>query len=175
MDDQLFNKPDYNAPRLVRRDSRPSVTEICAELLIGEYPRPQDAAWLRQDHRVTAVHSLQDDLDLRINGLDELVLAEAYAAAGIRFARTPISDAGSDCMAQRLDTALQCLVRLVADGERVYLHCNAGLNRAPTLAIGFLHVQAGLTLREAMDHVKSRRVCGPYMSVLENYFDGSKS
>ncbi len=175
MDDHLFNNPRHDMARPARSDVRPSVTEICPELLIGEYPRPQDAVWLSQCHRVTAVHSLQDDLDLRLNGLDEAALAEAYAAAGIRFARTPIADAGADSMAQRLDPALACLRRLVAEGERVYLHCNAGLNRAPTLAIGFLHVQGGLPLREAMEHVKSRRACGPYMTVLENYFAGPES
>jgi hypothetical protein len=52
MDWLTFRQPDEAR---FRRETPPSVTEILPELLIGEYPRPQDAAWLRQVHGVTAM------------------------------------------------------------------------------------------------------------------------
>ena len=55
-------------------------------------------------------------------------------------------------------------------GERVYLHCNAGMNRAPTIAIAYLHVHHAMPLLEARDFVKTRRACLPYMTVLEARF-----
>ncbi len=156
-------------PRRVRHDP-PSVSEIIPELLIGEYPRVQDIGWLRRNFRVTAVHNLQDDDDLRINGLDILELRALYESEGIRFLRTPIPDGSADAMRAHLEHALNGLRSLVAPGERVYLHCNAGLNRAPTLAIAYLRACRRMSLDEAVAHVKKRRACGPFMTVLEDYF-----
>ena len=84
--------------------------------------------------------------------------------------RTPIQDGSADAMAERLEVALSDLRDLVAPGSRVYLHCNAGMNRAPTLAIAFLRAYRQMSLEEAMKLVKKNRACGPFMTVLEEYF-----
>jgi protein-tyrosine phosphatase len=149
---------------------RPSVSEITDYLLVGEYPRDHDIEWLRNEHRVTAIHNLQDDEDLRINALDIAVLHEVSARHGIKLVRTPIQDGSADDMAHRLQAALRDLAMLVEGRERVYLHCNGGLNRAPTLAIAYLRAHGGMSLDEALAHVKRRRSCGPFMTVLEDYF-----
>jgi protein-tyrosine phosphatase len=73
-------------------------------------------------------------------------------------------------MADRLRAALSDLASLLSAQERVYLHCNAGLNRAPTLAIAYLRAHGGMSLNEALAHVKRRRSCGPFMTILEDYF-----
>jgi protein-tyrosine phosphatase len=44
------------------------------------------------------------------------------------------------------------------------------LNRAPTIAIAYLRAHRQMSLNEAMAHVKKRRACGPFMTVLEDYF-----
>jgi len=137
---------------------------------VGEYPRADDIEWLRNEHRVTAIHNLQDDEDLRINALDIALLRENSARHGIKLVRTPIQDGSADDMAERLPAALDDLSALVAAGERIYLHCNAGLNRAPTLEIAYLQARGGMSLDEALAHVKKRRSCGPFMTVLEDYF-----
>ncbi len=152
------------------RDRRPSVTEVSDNLLVGEYPAAEDIGWLKETFAVTAVHNLQDDYDLRHNGLDIGELRAAYARHGIKLVRTPISDGSADHMAERLEAALADLRALIDSGERVYLHCNAGLNRAPTLAIAHLRAHGGMSLDEAAAHLKRRRACGPFMTVLEDYF-----
>jgi protein-tyrosine phosphatase len=156
--------------RVVRTYERPSVTEICPRLLIGEFPRVEDISWLRQEFGITAVQNLQDDQDLALNGLRENDLARAYSQNGMRMVRTPIQDGSADAMASRLSDALGELERLIDTGERVYLHCNAGLNRAPTLAIAYLRAHCEMSLDEACAHVKARRACGPFMTILEDYF-----
>ena len=162
-------RPD-NGPRPTRGAVRPTVSEITDYLLVGEYPRDHDIQWLRDEHRVTAIHNLQDDEDLRINALDIRLLREVSARHGIKHVRTPIQDGSADDMADRLVVALNELAALLADRQRVYLHCNAGLNRAPTLAIAYLRAHGGMSLNEALAHVKQRRSCGPFMTVLEDYF-----
>jgi len=167
---EWWNQRRDHGPRPARGDVRPTVSEITDYLLVGEYPRDHDIKWLRDEHRVTAIHNLQDDEDLRINGLDIAMLRAASARHGIKLVRTPIQDGSADDMADRLRVALSDLAALVAGRERVYLHCNAGLNRAPTLAIAYLRAHGGMSLDEALAHVKKRRSCGPFMTILEDYF-----
>jgi protein-tyrosine phosphatase len=152
------------------RASRPSVAEITRHLLIGEYLHPNDIGWLKESFHVTAVHNLQDDDDLRLHGLDLQAVRAECDANGIRFVRTPIQDGSADAMGERLRVALDDLHALIADGRRVYVHCNAGLNRAPTLVIGYLRAHGKMSLDEAVAHVKKHRACGPFMTILEDYF-----
>jgi len=167
--DWFSKRPEHTA-RPSRNGRRPSVSVLSDELLIGEYPSEADIAWLRETYGVTAVHNLQDDDDLRLNGLDDRGLIAEYTAHGINYVRTPIQDGSADAMAERLEAALNDLHELVAPGSRVYLHCNAGMNRAPTLAIAFLRAYRQMSLQEAMVLVKKQRACGPFMTVLEEYF-----
>jgi protein-tyrosine phosphatase len=165
-----FTRRPYEEVRPTRGNGRPSVSPITDSLLVGEYPRIGDIEWLKHEFRITAIHNLQDDEDLRINGIDVLGLRDACRQYEIKLVRTPIRDGSSDDMAARLGDALRCLENLLGSKERVYLHCNAGLNRAPTLAIAWLRTNAGMSLNEAMAHVKKRRACGPFMTVLEAHF-----
>ena len=165
-----FSKRSDETPRPTRNGRRPSVSVISDELLVGEYPGQTDIAWLKDTYGITAVHNLQDDDDLRMNGLDARGLSAEYTLQGIDYVRTPIQDGSADAMAERLEAALHDLRDLVAPGSRVYLHCNAGMNRAPTLAIAFLRAYRQMSLEEAMVLVKKNRACGPFMTVLEEYF-----
>ncbi len=174
IDDLWTLRPD-SVQRFDRGDRRPSLTELLPELLIGEYPAPGDIAWLREVHRVTAIHSLQDDRDLVVNGLDIKAIEQACRENEIKFVRTPIADGSSDDLAAHLGEALEVLNGLVEAGARVYLHCNAGINRSPSVAIAFIHQYRGLSLEEAARFVKERRSCGPFLSVLEQYFRVSPS
>jgi protein-tyrosine phosphatase len=165
-----FSKRSEHTPRPSRNGRRPSVSVLSDELLIGEYPNEADIGWLKETYGITAVHNLQDDDDLLMNGLDDRGLAAEYNAHGIDYVRTPIQDGSADAMAERLEAALIDLRGLIAPGSRVYLHCNAGMNRAPTLAIAFLRAYRQMSLDEAMMLVKKLRACGPFMTVLEEYF-----
>jgi len=167
--DWFSRRPDDEV-RPTRGNGRPSVSVITDSLLVGEYPRISDIEWLKEEFRITAIQNLQDDEDLRINGINVIGLREVCQRHQVKLVRTPIRDGSSDDMAARLGDALQHLQDLIDGKERVFLHCNAGLNRAPTLAIAWLHAKAGMSLNEAMTHVKKRRACGPFMTVLEAHF-----
>jgi atypical dual specificity phosphatase len=151
----------------VRPAGHPEFAEILPNLLVGEYPTPDDALWLRRVQRVTAVLSLQDDADLASKGLVLSEIERAYSSQRLRFHRMPVPDCDNDFLQARLDAIVAQLRRLHDDAERVYLHCNAGMNRAPTVAIAYLHVHHEMGLDAARDFVKQRRHCVPYMRVLE--------
>jgi protein-tyrosine phosphatase len=149
------------------RPRRPSLTRIVPGLLVGEYPRVIDVAWLRQTHAVTAVVSLQDDFDLAAKGLRIADLEDAYRRYGIALRRVPIADGDVGAVAARLDGAVEAVRELLAGGHTVLLHCNAGYNRAPTIAIAYLTAHGGLGLAEANELVRRCRPCVPYLSILE--------
>jgi protein-tyrosine phosphatase len=156
-----------------RPGGRPDLSVILPGLLVGEYPTADDAEWLHAVHGVTAVVSLQDDADLASKGLLLGELEHAYRRHGLHFRRIPVPDCDNDVLAARLDESVSVLRALLAGGGRVYLHCNAGMNRAPTIAIAYLHAAHGLSLSAARDFVKQRRHCIPYMRVLETHFGSS--
>lgn len=140
------------------------------ELLIGEFPRPEDIGWLKETFGVTAVHNLQDQADFEHHGVDFAALSAACRRHDVRIVRTPIPDGSAEELGLRLGPVLEDLKALIDAGERVYLHCNAGLNRAPTVAIAFMRAYRGMSLDEALAHVKRRRSCGPFMATLEEHF-----
>ena len=149
-----------------RPGGRPSLAVIRPGLVIGEYPLPEDAPWLRETHAVTAVVSLQDDADLASKGLRLVTLEDAYRSASVAFHRIPVADGDDERLAERLGDIVALVGRLIDEGGRVYLNCNAGFNRAPTAAIAYLCVREGLAIDVARDDVKAKRHCVPYMRAL---------
>lgn len=154
----------------VRPGARPSLAAVTEALLVGEYLIPDDLPWLVDAHGVTAIVSLQDDADLASKNLRVADLERAFGAHGLGFHRVPIPDGDVEALAASLDRLVVLLADLIGAGGRVYLHCNAGYNRAPTVAIAYLHARGGLSLAAARDHVKARRQCVPYMRALEARF-----
>src|SRR5437763_15955223 len=86
-----------------RPGARPGLNVIRPGLLVGEYPTPEDAAWLRDQHGVTAVVSLQDDADLASKGLRLAAPERAYREHGLASHRIAVRG-GDD---QNIDTRLR--------------------------------------------------------------------
>jgi len=169
----MLRPPLWRAARVDGGAWRPRCSEVLPALIVGAYPTPEDAAWLRAEHRITAVLSLQDDADLASKGLQLDGLRTAYDAAGVRFERAPLTDNDVDMLRLQLPRIVAQLDALLAHDHRVYLHCNAGVNRAPTVAIAYLHARCGLPLEEARDHVKARLHCVPYMRLLAEMYSAA--
>jgi len=152
-----------------RPTPRPGFAALRAHLLVGEYPMPADARWLAEAQGVTAVVSLQDDADLESKGLDLVQLEGAYREAGLAFQRFPVPDGDESHLVARLAAVVGHIARIVDAGGRVYLHCNAGYNRAPTVAIAFLTAHEGLAPAAARAAMRACRPCVPYMRAVEAY------
>lgn len=156
----------------LRPAGRPGLSEITDRLLVGEYPRPADAAWLGTEHRVSAVICLQDDADLLAKQIVCKELVEAYRDAEIAWHHFPVADGDPAALAARLLEIADVLHELLEGGARVLVHCNGGYNRAPTVAIAYLVRHAGMSLAAARRHVRERRACAPYVRALESALGG---
>lgn len=136
-------------------------------MFVGEYLLPSDASWLAIDLGIRAVLNLQDDADLIAKNLSAKALEEAFAAHGIEFQRIPVADGSHEQLLAALTPAVTWIAERAQMGQRVYVHCNAGVNRAPTVAIAYLRVSRNLALHRARAWVQQRRPCVPYWTVLE--------
>ncbi|MGB9606681.1 MAG: dual specificity protein phosphatase family protein, partial [Bryobacteraceae bacterium] len=88
-------------------------------------------------------------------------------AAGLHAAREPVRDFDPENLAERLPDCARALDALVAAGHKVYLHCTAGVNRSPSVAIAWLVWKRGMSLREAYALVKQRRYCEPGLAAIQ--------
>ncbi len=155
----------------MRPAGRPGVSTILENrLLIGEYPTPDDVVWLRDEHGIEVVVSLQDDIDLTYKSIDLPSLERAYEEAGLPLHRFGVIDGDPDDLVPALGPILATLHGQLVERRRVYVQCNAGFNRAPSVAIAYLHAHRAMSLEEAHAYVKERRACAPYLAALRRYF-----
>ena len=140
-------------------------------LYVGRYPQdPDDVARLRDELGVGAVLNLQSDEDLLDRAIQWPAMWKTYVAGGIVVERVPILDFAKDDLLRNVEAAVQKLHELRDDrGLSVYLHCNAGINRSPTIAIAYLALYQGMTLDDAQVLVEQRHRCIPYVDVLRKW------
>jgi Dual specificity phosphatase, catalytic domain len=140
--------------------------QILPRLFIGSHPRTvDDIERLRRETGLTAVLNIHTDDDMRAVNLDWPPLEAYYQTCPVVLRRAPMIEEQLELRA-KLCNCIQTLSQLLAEGHTVYLHCTAGIGRAPTVAIGYLHTCLGWELGEAIDHVKQLRQCAPHVEAL---------
>ena len=120
--------------------------------------------WLKRHLGVTAVLNLQTDDDFDRWNMDWPRLEAHYHHLGIEVKRVPVRDLSPGTLQILLPNCVEALSSLLDDGHRVLVHCNKGVNRSPSTVITYLHWVKKWDLAKAVDHVRSRRRCDPYMA-----------
>jgi protein-tyrosine phosphatase len=144
-----------------------NLTRIQPELFVGTCPRtPVDVDRLTSGPRITAVLNLQTDEDFVNQGLDWDAVHNQYQARDLVVARWPIRDFDPHDLRQRLAGAVEQLHALLGVGHRVYVHCTAGIGRAPGVAIAYLTWIQGWDLERAYRFVTEQRACAPYIEAI---------
>ena len=104
-----------------------------------------------------------------------LCQAAGSLAKSQRGLRRLSAGAAGDELARLVKVAAEGVHSLVQEAEaknqapRVYIHCTAGMGRAPAVACVYLVLHKGFKLNDALDHCKRHRnVCAPNWSAMEN-------
>jgi protein-tyrosine phosphatase len=141
--------------------------QILPQLFVGSRPRiVEDIDELVRDTGITAVLNLQTDEDMVWYDTDWEKLEAHYRKTEIEIIRFPIRDFDPDDLREQLPQCVRALEKLFAAGHTVYLHCTAGVNRSPTVAIAYIHWCRGWNLEKAAAYVKQRRTCSPEVDAI---------
>jgi protein-tyrosine phosphatase len=136
---------------------------------VGGYIRPSDVPALSH-LGISAVVSMQSDMDLMNLGISISTLYEALTRAGIGLFRIPTVDFDSSDLSDNISEAVARLEEaLEPECAKAYVHCTAGINRGPTVVAAYLIKTQGFSPREACNFVKSRRYCDPVIESLGNF------
>jgi atypical dual specificity phosphatase len=139
--------------------------EILPNLFVGCCPDPEMIESFRE-WGITAVLNLQSDDDFEAHGIDWPELRATYSSLEIKVRRVPITDFDDHDLREKLHEAVRVLTELIRQEQTVFIHCNAGINRSPSVVICFLHWTEGWDLDEAVRHVRRCHPCAPVMDVI---------
>jgi|SaaInlStandDraft_4_1057021.scaffolds.fasta_scaffold131787_2 predicted protein tyrosine phosphatase len=122
-------------------DRRPRLTCVNEQVVVGGTLTARRAALLRQEGIDTVV-SLQGER------LDDMTHLRAHLWLPSRDGRPPD--------AHQLELGVRFIRGQVANGRKVYIHCHAGVGRAPTLAAAYL-VSTGVAPDDAIAAIRAVR------------------
>ena len=132
-------------------------------LLIGSCPESAADIDALKAAGISAVLNLQTDDDLLDRDIDWTAMEAHYRRLDVEVRRVPIEDFSPSDLRKKLRACVRILEGLIDAGRTVYVHCNAGINRSPTVAVAYLHWVEKHDLPAAHAHVMSRRPCDPYV------------
>ncbi|MEO0368324.1 MAG: dual specificity protein phosphatase family protein [Pseudomonadota bacterium] len=142
-------------------------SRVEADIFVGSAPlNSVDVARLQQ-LKVTAVLSLQSDEDLKTHRIDWLKLQSAYSYNSVLLQRYPIQDFDENDLGVKLPIAVLGLHNLLTQGHRVYVHCNAGVCRAPGTILTYLCHFRGMEVEQGLAYLRKQRPqANPYLSAV---------
>ncbi|KAM6598862.1 hypothetical protein CsatA_018471 [Cannabis sativa] len=138
-------------------------TLIADNLIVGSQPqKPEDIDHLKQEENVAYILNLQQDKDVEYWGIDLQAIVKRCQELGIRHMRRPARDFDPESLRNGLPKAVSSLEWAISEGKgKVYVHCSAGLGRAPAVAIAYMFWFCGMNLNAAYEKLTSKRPCGP--------------
>ena len=148
------------------------IDEVADGLWVGPVPDSPERIAVLQQKGVTGLVSVQTDRDLQAVGVPWPLLWKFLMAQGIAAHRHPIVDFDETALVRGLTPAVAAVQEMRSDRRVTYLHCTAGVNRSPTVAIAWLVRHQGLDLQTAGAQVTSRRPSAPHRSALERWLKG---
>lgn len=137
---------------------------VLPDLIVGScLQTPADADKLK-DAGVGVIFCLQQNPDLAYFGVDlSAIQARVNELDGITHYRCRIRDFDPYDLRMRLPVAVAQLNKAIEahQGKTAYVHCTAGLGRAPGVALAYMYWLRGLSLKEANVLLQKVRRCHP--------------
>jgi protein-tyrosine phosphatase len=144
-----------------------NLSEVLPQLFVGSSPaNADDINHLKTDYAITAILNLQNDDDLNYCELDWNRLEARYRELEIDVRRIPVRNFDGPGLRGKLSQCVEALDELLRDGHTVYVHCNAGTYRSPSVAIAHLVWRQSWKLVDAIKHVTRCRSCSPDIAAI---------
>ncbi|WCJ19218.1 Phosphoglucan phosphatase DSP4 amyloplastic [Euphorbia peplus] len=143
---------------------------ILPDLIVGScLQNPEDVDKLRSIG-VKTIFCLQQDSDLEYFGVDIKAIQEYAKECGdIQHVRAEIRDFDAFDLRIRLPAVVSILSKAVKqNGGVTYIHCTAGLGRAPAAAMAYMFWVLGYKLNDAHDLLLSKRSCFPKIDAIKS-------
>lgn len=152
-----------------------SYNDVPPCLAIGPYPQSKEDVELMKRNGVTGVLNVQTDFDHERRMIDWQHMQEYYHAADLQVTRVPIEDFNGDELVRLVKEGARAVDRMYRDAEargekpKIYIHCTAGMGRAPAVACVYLVWKHGYSLHDALKQCKDHRpVCAPNWHAMES-------
>lgn len=145
------------------------IHEVATGLWVGPCPDSPERIRSLRERSITGLVSVQTDEDLTDIGMSWPLLWRFLMAQGISAQRLPIVDFDERALTRGLPDAVAAVHEMRNGGHVTYLHCTAGINRSPTVAIAYLVQHHGLDLDTAWRQVTERRPSVPNRFALDRW------
>ncbi|KAJ6349945.1 hypothetical protein OIU78_006189 [Salix suchowensis] len=143
---------------------------IRPDLIVGScLQTPEDVDKLRKIG-VKTIFCLQQDPDLEYFGVDISAIRDYAKACGdIQHLRARIRDFDGFDVRKRIPAVVSKLYKAInRNGGVTYIHCTAGLGRAPAVAMAYMFWFQGYKLSDARDLLLSKRSCFPNLDAIKS-------
>jgi len=147
-----------------RHEDGMNYNRILDDLIVGScLQRAEDVDTLAEQEDVRTVLCLQEDSDMAYFSLDVgPIRARCAERSDIKHLRHAIRDFDPFSLRRRLPGAVALLAATAAaQGGTAYVHCTAGLGRAPATALAYMWWMKGIPLDEAYALLTGIRPCKP--------------
>ncbi|KAG1664254.1 hypothetical protein FOA52_003508 [Chlamydomonas sp. UWO 241] len=138
---------------------------ILDDLIVGScLQEADDVNHLVEQENVKVVYCLQEDSDMAYFNLDIKPVEARCAELGIKHIRFRIRDFDPHDLRARLPDAVRALVAAHDPSSgTAYIHCTAGMGRAPAVAVAYMAWARGMQVDDAHEQVTTTRRCSPRM------------
>jgi hypothetical protein len=107
-------------------------------IYIGNYPQVEDDAQALHEAGVTGIFNVQTDTDIEHRGYNWDLMKQYYSERGMEAIHFPITDFNHDDLLNKLFDGACKINHMVSNGQKVFVHCTAGMGRAPACVLAYL-------------------------------------
>lgn len=108
-------------------------------IFIGPYPQLEQDTQAMMEAGITGVFNVQTQIDIDHRGINWPKMIQYYEARGIKAVHFPIHDFNENDLTSRMFEGAKTLNTMInQENLKVYVHCTAGMGRAPACVLAYL-------------------------------------